>query len=119
MVNLMIQRLLAVVLLLVLLAPAFAHSRIDATDPADGAVLDSPPEAVILNLTEQPELALSRVTVTDAAGQVIATGAPVAEDETTLRVDLPVLGPGLYRVDWAVTSVDTHSTGGSFSFTVK
>jgi len=35
-----------------------------------------------------------------------------------LRVSLPVLPPGAYRVTWRVLSVDAHVTEGDFTFDV-
>jgi hypothetical protein len=35
-----------------------------------------------------------------------------------LRVSLPKLVPGTYRVTWRVLSVDTHVTEGDFTFAV-
>jgi methionine-rich copper-binding protein CopC len=35
-----------------------------------------------------------------------------------LRVSLPPLEPGRYRVTWRVLSVDTHVTEGDFTFEV-
>ncbi len=101
--------------------PAAAHSALDSAEPAEGAVLDATPDAISLGFTEALELALSEITLTDATGAVIQTGAPEAEggDARLLRVTLPDLSPGVYKVDWKVTSVDTHSTSGSYSFTVK
>jgi hypothetical protein len=36
-----------------------------------------------------------------------------------LRLALPPLAPGEYTVRWAVVSVDTHPTEGTFTFSVK
>ena len=38
--------------------------------------------------------------------------------QALLKVSLPPLGPGTYRVAWRVVSVDTHVTSGSFTFQV-
>jgi methionine-rich copper-binding protein CopC len=37
---------------------------------------------------------------------------------TTMSVPLRAAGPGTYHVNWRALSVDTHTTEGSFSFTV-
>ncbi|MEJ1978863.1 MAG: copper resistance protein CopC [Acetobacteraceae bacterium] len=39
-------------------------------------------------------------------------------DAVHLVLGLPALPPGLYKVIWHATSVDTHRTEGSYSFTV-
>ena len=42
-----------------------------------------------------------------------------ASNPTQLRVSLPALLPGIYRVIWRVLSVDSHTTEGDFTFEVK
>ena len=39
--------------------------------------------------------------------------------DTLLRVSLPPLHPGMYRVVWRVLSVDSHVTEGQFAFRVE
>jgi methionine-rich copper-binding protein CopC len=47
-------------------------------------------------------------------------GVRFADDgHKVLLANLPMLGPGVYRVKWHVVSVDTHRTEGDFNFTVK
>lgn len=105
--------------LTLLAAPALAHGMLSSADPAESEVLTEAPKAVLLDFSEDLEPALSTITVTDSAGVRIETGAPVADEPGSLRLDLPALTPGTYRVDWSVTSVDTHSTSGSYSFTLN
>ena len=40
------------------------------------------------------------------------------EDPAVLKVSLQPLGSGSYKVEWPVTSVDTHSTKGEYTFRV-
>ena len=42
-----------------------------------------------------------------------------ASDATVLTVSVGNLPAGTYKVTWKVTSVDTHKTHGSFTFTVQ
>jgi methionine-rich copper-binding protein CopC len=35
-----------------------------------------------------------------------------------LKVSLQPLGSGMYKVEWRVTSVDTHSSKGEYTFRV-
>jgi methionine-rich copper-binding protein CopC len=39
-------------------------------------------------------------------------------DRTVLKLSLPPLEPGLYRVIWRVLSIDTHVTEGDYTFRV-
>jgi methionine-rich copper-binding protein CopC len=46
-------------------------------------------------------------------------GTVDSSDPSCLRLSVPALGPGEYKVSWKVMSVDTHVTNGTFSFTVR
>ena len=39
-------------------------------------------------------------------------------DRLLLRVSVPPLKAGVYKVEWRVMSTDTHKVNGNFSFTV-
>jgi len=39
-------------------------------------------------------------------------------DRMQLRISLPPLAPGRYRVSWRVLSVDTHVATGQFTFDI-
>ena len=41
-----------------------------------------------------------------------------SDDPATLSVPLRPLSTGVYKVTWHATSVDTHKTEGSYTFTV-
>lgn len=104
---------------LVLASPAWSHAHLDSATPADGAVLTDSPSEVVLTFTEDLELALATLIVTAADGSEIASGVEGAGDKRSLRLALPELPPGTYRVEWGVTSVDTHGTTGSYGFTLE
>lgn len=107
---------------LVTVAPgAGAHALLQSSDPASGAELTGPPDAVTLTFTEDPELALSNVRVLDSSGAEFQTGDPtrVTSKARTLRVRVKDLPKGVYTVAWRVVSrVDGHATGGAFAFGV-
>jgi copper resistance protein C len=42
-----------------------------------------------------------------------------SKDASIMTVSVPNLPAGTYKVEWKVTSVDTHKTHGSFTFTVQ
>jgi copper transport protein len=100
---------------------ASAHALLRASDPADGASIEQPPQQVTLMFTERPEPRLSVVHVLDAGGhQVDPSGAaPVAGNPLQLRVPLGELPDGTYTVSWRTVSRDDgHVTGGAFAFGV-
>lgn len=99
---------------------AFAHAFLDRASPAVGSEVSGSPPSLALTYTEPVEPRFSTVAVTDASGKRVDQGASAARDGgRVLVVGLAHLPPGAYRVEWHVTSVDTHKTEGHFSFTVK
>ena len=99
---------------------AFAHAFLDRASPAVGSELSGSPPALSLTYTEPVEPLFSTVRVTDSIGARVDVGKPAPkEDGRVLQVELKPLKPGVYSVEWHVTSVDTHKTEGHFTFTVK
>jgi len=102
-------------------ASALAHAFLDHASPAVGSTVRGPPNGVSLWFTQELEPAFSTVGVLDASGKPVDKGDKQVDsgDRTLLRVSLPPLAPGTYRVRWRVLSVDTHVTEGDFSFEVS
>jgi methionine-rich copper-binding protein CopC len=99
---------------------AFAHALLDRASPAVGSEVHGSPASVSLTYTEPVEARFSTVHVTDSGGARVDDGKPTTEaDKRILVVPLKKLPPGVYTVEWHVTSVDTHKTAGHFTFTVK
>jgi hypothetical protein len=99
---------------------AFAHAFLDRASPAVGSEVTGSPPALNLTYTEPVEPLFSTVHVTDASGARVDDGKPATQDDgRILSVKLKPLPPGVYSVEWHVTSVDTHKTEGHFTFTVK
>jgi methionine-rich copper-binding protein CopC len=99
---------------------AAAHAFLDRASPAVGSEVSGAPTALNLTYTEPVEPLFSTVQVTDASGVRVDDGKPAARDGgRVLSVKLKPLPPGVYAVEWHVTSVDTHKTEGHFTFTVK
>ena len=105
--------------LLLTASPGFAHALLDHASPPVGSTVRSPPRTISLWFTQKLEGAFSTVEVRDAGGARVDVGkAQVGDDGTLLHTGLKALPPGTYQVHWRVLSVDTHSTEGTFSFTV-
>jgi copper resistance protein C len=99
---------------------AFAHAFLERASPAVGSEVSGPPSVVLLTYSEPVEPLFSSVYVTDAGGARVDEGKPTAQaDGRILSESLKKLLPGVYSVEWHVTSVDTHKTEGHFTFTVK
>ncbi len=98
---------------------ASAHAFLDAAEPRVGSTVKAAPAAVSLRFTEPVEANFCRVELRDARDQKVVAGTLEHPKPDELRLPLPALPPGGYTVHWAVTSVDTHQTEGTFQFTVS
>ena len=96
---------------------AAAHATLDHASPRVGTTVSAAPREVTLWFTQKLEAAFSGVRVTNAAGQRVDAGG-TRVNGTVMSVTLRSGGPGTYRVEWKVLSVDTHTTEGSFTFRV-
>jgi len=101
-------------------APAAAHGFMDHSSPAAGSTVHGPPEVVTLSFSQAVEPAFSTLQVIDKDGKQVDRKDKRADvvDPTLLRVSLPPLAPGTYRVIWRVLYKDGHVTRGSFTFEV-
>src|SRR5579859_7110284 len=99
---------------------ALAHAFLDTATPAVGATLTTAPAEVTIIFTEGLEPDFSSLTVEDESGQRVDLGDAhtAADNPMRFSVGLKPLKPGSYKVLWHATSVDTHKTNGSYSFTV-
>jgi len=96
-----------------------AHAFLDHADPRVGSTTRTAPAAVTLTFTEGVEPSFSKIEVLDGDGRAVAVGPLEHPDDASLRVSIPALAPGTYRVKWRVVSVDTHETEGSFTFSLQ
>ena len=100
---------------------AFGHALLHASDPAAGSTLGTATASVLLTFGETPDARLTTVKVLDRDGRDHVSGAPeaVSDPPASIRVPLGPLPDGVYTVSWrTVSSVDGHSSAGSFVFGV-
>ena len=99
---------------------AFAHAHLVRATPAAGGTVREVPTEVLLRFNEKIESAFSSVVVRDSTGkQIDKNDAQVDKaDRLQMRVSLPPLSPGTYKVEWRVMSADTHKVNGNFTFVV-
>lgn len=97
-----------------------AHALLERAEPRAGSRLRAAPAQVRLWFTGGLEAAFSSARVVDAAGQRVDKGDAHVDgsNRALLRVSLPPLEHGTYRVIWRVLSIDGHVTEGDFSFRV-
>jgi len=115
-----ISLVLAAAALLGCAGTALAHAFLDHAQPAVGSTSHGSPPELRLWFTQALEPAFSSATVTDSAGKTVDKGGSTVDgkDPKLLKLPLPPLPPGTYKVNWRVTSVDTHTTSGSFTITI-
>ena len=102
--------------------PVFAHAFLDHAIPGVGMTVSGPVRELRLYYTQGVVTAFSHVHVVSAEGAQIPASKPVNDpsDQQTVIVRLGrALGPGTYSVSWQVVSVDTHTTQGTFTFTIS
>jgi methionine-rich copper-binding protein CopC len=112
---------LIVIALLFTATSAWAHAFLDHAEPAVGSTVDTPVTEIKIWFTERLEPAFSQIQVLDRHGKPVTQNrAKVdSDDPSLLKLSVPTLAPGQYKVSWKVMSVDTHMTVGTFSFNVR
>lgn len=102
-----------------LTAPAaFAHNGLVSSNPADGATVPVPPEAVTLVFNDKILNVGTAVQMKGPEGDV-QLPAP-AVDASKVVQELPQgLPGGDYRLVWRVTSADGHPIDGALSFSAS
>lgn len=121
-INTIQKYLVASILLLALQSFAWGHAFLDHSKPRVGSTVKTVPKTVEIWFTEKLNATFSKAKVLNAVGKKVnAKKAQISKKNSALLiVKLPAKLPnGTYKVVWRVTSVDTHVTEGSFSFTVK
>jgi len=99
---------------------AVAHPHVVRATPAAGSTVKMPPSEVTIRFNEKLEPAFGSVVVRDSEGKQVdkGDGAVDKKDRLVLRVSLPPLMPGTYKVEWRAVGTDTHKVNGDFTFTV-
>jgi methionine-rich copper-binding protein CopC len=109
----------ALLLSLISSDPAAAHTELRNADPADSAVLHSPPTRLALTFTAPMQVtALRLLDETGKEHPLIREGArtaPVSELRAAIVQPLPL---GAYRVEYRGLSPDGHVGSGALHFRV-
>lgn len=100
--------------------PASAHNSLVVSDPADGAVLDSPPSRITFEFAKTVPLETVSAEIVDAAGVRTALGGLAnGAADTQVIVTLPPLAPGAATVRWRLVGADGHQITGRVAFTIN
>lgn len=96
------------------------HLKLDKSTPEADQVVSTAPEKIVLDFSEKPELAVSRVSLKSGGREIELSDVKRSEeDESVLwaAVESP-MSDGAYTVSWVTSSGDGHALRGEFSFTV-
>jgi methionine-rich copper-binding protein CopC len=96
------------------------HLALRTSSPGKDTAVTAAPKEIRLTFTAKPELALSDIKVSSAAGKAVEMGK-VAATRDSLTLAAPVVGPmpdGAYVVNWRTAGKDGHVIRGRFGFTV-
>ena len=98
---------------------ANAHANLVSSDPAKNATIASPTK-ITLHFSEELEMKVSGLKLTDIDGKVVPVKAVTAPDAKSLSAaPAAPLAPGLYTIAWTSMGDDAHKMTGTVSFTVK
>lgn len=99
--------------------PAAAHLSLSGSVPADGAELSSAPEFVVLSFSRPARLTAASVANLDEESVPIALVAADNSQAAEIRLELPALSDGTYRLTWSAIAADTHVASGEIVFSLK
>ena len=116
--RLLAATLTACVALLLGAAPAFAHTRLQSSDPADKSSVETAPESVSLTFNEGIGAEFASISVVGPDGTNYATGTVSAAGEQVITAVSPLGPAGVYEIGYRVVSDDGHPVQGTVSFTL-
>lgn len=96
---------------------ALAHAHLQKASPADGSVITTAPQSVVLEFSEPARLATLWITRDGGSRSKLA---PLPQQpQQRIAVTLPELVPGTYVVSWRVVGADGHVVPGQIRFTLR
>src|SRR3982751_2403739 len=101
---------------------ARAHALLVESTPKQDEVVTEAPREVVLKFNARIEKKVSRVTLLDERGEKVKLPPPPDDGQgpaERLRVALPALKPGAYKLEFLVLASDGHATPGLLRFTVS
>lgn len=116
--RLLAATLAACVALLLGAAPAFAHTRLESSDPADKSSVDTAPESVSLTFNEDISAEFASMSVVGPDGTNYATGSVSASGGQVSTAVSPLGPAGAYEIGYRVVSDDGHPVQGKVTFTL-
>ncbi|WP_051760693.1 copper resistance CopC family protein [Herbidospora cretacea] len=101
--------------LLLAAAPAVAHDRLQASDPAGNTTVES---LDAITLTFSSRVRFPAMVLHDAAGAAVKLTEPQVRGKDLTARPLSAPAPGKYVIGWRVVSSDGHPIEGEIPFTL-
>ena len=97
---------------------ALAHMKVSKTAPEEGATLTEAPTSVQVWYTQEPDAAVSKMSLQGPSGDVKLFIHP-GGDKSLMGMIEGSIGDGDYVVTWQTAGDDGHIQKGEYKFTVK
>ncbi len=101
------------------MAVAQAHDVLEATNPADGAIVSAVPAKISITFNHTPTAIGSKIQIKDSDGTNWASRPVDILDNVVTQDTKPGAPMGPYTVEWRIVSSDSHPIEGTFSFTAN
>ena len=100
---------------------AWAHAGLQSSIPEKDAEVSVAPKEITLQFNEKLESAFSSAKLVDSTGKQVTTEKAVldAANPSVMKLAVPALSPGKYKVEYVGVGHDGHRRKGDYSFTVK
>lgn len=107
--------------LLLIAAPAvvFAHAKMNASVPKDGAIVPAGLSEIELSFTKPLRLTMVHVMAATAHKEVPVTSELPKSFVKSAKLAVGALTTGAYEVSWTAVADDGHVMNGIFKFTVR
>ena len=107
---------LVTALVTVFAIPAYAHTHLEKSVPANGSTVATAPASVDLEFAHPVRVTALTIQKGEAKGEPLG---PLPQDAATkISVPAPKLAPGAYVVNWRAVSSDNHVMSGKIQFTI-
>lgn len=100
---------------------AWAHAGLQSATPAKDAEIAAAPKEITLQFNEKLESAFSSAKLVDSTGKQVNVEKATLDktDPSLMKLAVPALVPGKYKVEYVGVGHDGHRRKGDYSFTVK
>jgi copper resistance protein C len=95
-----------------------AHSDLESSEPAEGAVLETTPSEIILTFEEALNPTRSSISLRDSTGAKLAEAHVDPENDRVMRLSPPTLQPGAYEIRWTSVAEDGDVLRGRVHFEI-